>query len=405
MRFPVTIALLMAPGCKAPEYLGECPRNIDAPAELIELSVPPWVQWTRYSLRVRFETRLEAPLPVVVEQGDVCPVVYEPDLLIEERDFVFPAKGGVDWPDVAGQHVLQTANMTDLDLFPGIAMPWTIEYGPSEILEGEVLAPPAEPTDFRAVFTGSTMAPVSEQLATAMAATEPAIFLHGGDLQHQQEDTDTWTGFFQRFAPVLEGAVFQPTVGDRDFEAQDEYATQYGVRFEGQGRAAGELDRYGIDWGQVRFVFLNSPEGVDSQLSWLDDELSGAVADDLVEQVVLVVHHSGYSLAGTGPDLDVRAALQDALAEYPIPLVLSSGNHAYERFEVDGVHWVSDGGGGAELDDLDAAAAAYPDDVALRVAADASHGFTQLDFGADGTASLTRFDLDGGVVDTVEIAP
>ena len=104
-------------------------------------------------------------------------------------------------------------------------------------------------------------------------------------------------------------------------------------------------------------------------------------------------------------DTVVRDILHPLFVEYGVRLVLSGHVHAYERFEVDGVHYVIDGGGGALLYDPSefsaSVDAARPGESALRVTADQSYGVVLLDVSSSGEIEVTRIEAyEGGVIDT-----
>jgi len=85
-----------------------------------------------------------------------------------------------------------------------------------------------------------------------------------------------------------------------------------------------------------------------------------------------------------------------------VPLVFQSHNHCYERFEVDGVAYLVEGGGGALLYDTDQQVNNRPDEVALRLAAVRSWGHTQMTF-STGSVEVTRIDIDGKIDDATTV--
>lgn len=84
----------------------------------------------------------------------------------------------------------------------------------------------------------------------------------------------------------------------------------------------------------------------------------------------------------------------------------SPGTHGCERFVVDGNHAVVDGDSSAMAcspdEDIAAAEAARPEEVAMRVAVSKTDGVTRAILSGNAIA-LERLDVDGRVIDTATI--
>ena len=84
-------------------------------------------------------------------------------------------------------------------------------------------------------------------------------------------------------------------------------------------------------------------------------------------------------------------------------MVICGHVHGYERFVVDGIHYVTDGGGGALTYDLDEnredVEAARPGESDLRVVAERTYGCMEIVV-ADGTVLVTRTNVDGETTDS-----
>ena len=81
--------------------------------------------------------------------------------------------------------------------------------------------------------------------------------------------------------------------------------------------------------------------------------------------------------------------------------------HCYERFVVDGINYVVDGGGGSALYDpnesLEEADMVRPGESDLRVAVSETRGATVIDVGPDGELAVERTDIDGNVTETFTV--
>ena len=368
----------------------------------------PFVQATADGLRLRFETRTSDPLPVYI--GTDCPTATTPTTDTVERTYRWPdidGQLGLDHPDEPGSYTLQQVMFTDLA--PGEWVSWAIPTGPdSEVIEGTFRAPPAAGEPFVVAFVGDTMSPKKEEVLPLMAGHSPDLFLHGGDIQYMSFPGDTWAAFFLAARDVLGSGLSLFTLGNHEYEGQDEETVLYERLLGGQGTADGNTTEWhATDYSGVRFISLSSEEDMsaatDSQLVWLEQRLAEVDADPNLAFSVVFFHRPIYTLAEHGPRLSARAALDAIFDAHDVPLVLTGHNHSYERFEVGSRTYVVDGGGGAVTYSVDVNVGNHPDDVPLRSFASASYGFTVLEFDGLGGIELVRFDLDDAEIDRATI--
>lgn len=315
-----------------------------------------------------------------------------------------------DHPDVPGDYTVQDVEFADL--VPGQRYQYEISGAPETTpVTGEFLAPPPAGTAFRAAWVADTMAPFSANTSVIAAAAEPDLFLHGGDIQYMSNPIDTWTGYFAAFGDVFRRAPAHHAVGNHEYEEYEEFTELY-LRLFGRQGERGSDHYHAFTFGGFRFVFANSEaagfgtEGDDEQMSWLTEELTSAAAAG--ERIIVVFHRPYFSFGNYAPDLQKRAVLHALFVEHGVTLVLTGHNHSYERFIVDGVTYIVDGGGGAALYNVDEQIpiieAERPDEIALRMAAEKSFGALVLDFGSDGSIRGVRTNIDGATTDTFEIA-
>jgi len=396
-------------GCKPPDYLNAC-AEIQAPGEVIEIAKGPWTQQYRLGTRLRFETVENADLPLTLDIGERCLLSMGLARTQIERTYTWPSDPEASeaaFPDVAGAI---TQHESEVDEQEGEAhLEWTLYVGPGEedTFSGHFFQHQRAGEAFTVGFVGSTQSPQSHEMALLAAEIAPDVLLHGGDVQQQASDIDTWAGFFHDWSPVLQNTLFHPVVGDADQESGDEYTEMFVSLFGDQGRPGGTDGYYAFDVGLVRFIGLNSEGRLDSasttQVNWLEDELRDVRNREDLGYAVVILHDALYSLGPRGYNVDGRQTLQPLFESYDVPLVLSSQTHAYERFEVNGVNYVVEGGGGAELEDPQARALDLPEDALLQQVAIESFGLTRLDVDAAGTMTLSRVDQGGVVVDEVQI--
>ena len=373
-----------------------------APQIAVDLSAPPWVLITGPdSALLRFETlNQDVELPVEVSLGAADLVTYVPERSRLETDYAFPpveANPELMYQDLPGLRVLHQVALEEL--VPGEPVGWRVDLGAGEFVEGSFRIP-APGQDFVAVFTGDTMFPKLNEVVEIAAPFSPDLYIHGGDLQYQSNPFDTWTGLMHSIAPLTAQAPFHPAVGNHEYEGQDEFAVMFERFFQGAGDANQGTAYHAFSAGGVRFIALNSEgehglgDGESPQVLWLTQEL----IEHADEPVVVYFHRPIITLAEHEPRLDMRAVLHPLFVDHGVDLVLTAHNHSYERFEMDQVPYVVDGGGGAFLYSATVHEEEYPEDLARRKAVDKSMGFTLLRFSDQGI-ELERYDIDEVQVD------
>lgn len=398
MRWPPLLALLSACLPSDPDADATCPTPAGAPAEDVALSSHPWAQIGRDGIRLRVEVHEDdRDVPIEVGPSDGCPSPVDGTRSTVTRSFAWPTGSSpVPWPDRAGAHTLHEVVLTDLE--PGARYSWRVHAGPTQTLVGSFRAPPAPGASFSAVFTGDTMAPVDVEVHQAMGRHGADLYLHGGDLQYQTLALDTWAGSMWAASPVLRHALLHVAPGNHEYEGQDEFEQVY-RRWFGDAGYDGANGYHAVDYGGARFLFLDSEDGLhepaSAQVAWLRQQLTDAKGR---LAAVPIFHRPARTLGNHAPRLDIREVLEPLFHQHDVRLVLTSHNHSYERFEVDGITWIVEGGGGALLTDVHAQVPSRPDELPHRRAASRTHGYLHLVFDASGVDGV-RYDRQGLVVD------
>lgn len=178
--------------------------------------------------------------------------------------------------------------------------------------------------------------PNSAANAQRAAAGNPQFHLEAGDISYAGTFKPThetwWADWFAEQAPLTEGAVFVPVVGNHDLEScqnDDSRYTNEIFPFPPGNTAS----RVSFRWGDVAVVGVRSvSEGSPmraGELSFLETEL--ARHQDARWRVVFL-HAGPY---GTGADhgsaCEVREQTESLFAEKNVDLVISGHEHSYER--------------------------------------------------------------------------
>ncbi len=359
--------------------------------------------------RLRLETTFDEPAHVLITRGGKQ-TLFIPARNPETLDYSRTGIGPDALPDVPGLHVLHELDLEELE--PGEVVNYTIPLTEGEIT-GTFKAPPASDQSVRIGWIADTMFPMAEDQVALLAGHAPDVILHGGDINYDPNPFDTWNGTMAGFAPLFRLAPMHFVLGNHEFESQDEIKLQYERLFAGQGDAGGTARYFAFSYGMVRFICLDSESGQlgednPPQLDWLDAELASATADPNIREIIVAFHRPTYTLSKHGvSNTTVRTRLHQRFVDHGVRLVLAGHAHSYERFVVEGVTYVIDGGGGALLydpdEDRDKIEAERPGESALRVAVDRSYGITLIDLTAEGAMKVLRQRKEGDVIDQWEL--
>ncbi len=378
-------------------------------AVALGVTKPPFVQFLgEGSARLRLETLPSEALEVRIERmnGDARELMTSAKT--DQIDYNWPGiplfERQLDHPDLPGPHTLHESLFNDL--IAGENYRWVVHLGNGHELAGSFMARPPRDASFRVSWIADTMYPDVVDTAQRLAESAPDLILHGGDFQYMSNPLDTWNGMFHQLAPATAQAAMHICIGNHEYEEQDEFDVHYKRLFDGQGEPGGNLDYYTVRFGRLRVFMMNSEIDMDAgseQLAWLDRQL-GSLGEGLTP--IVAFHRPFYTFAKM-PKFTRRDAVHPILRDHGVKLVMTGHHHCYERFEVEGVTYVVDGGGGAFTYDptraRDEILALRPEYESFYKIASRTMGMTTIDVGADGVLSLERVDKEGASIDTFTV--
>lgn len=206
--------------------------------------------------------------------------------------------------------------------------------------------PPAAPAPVRFVALGDLGIRGVDQWAVAaqLQTVEPDLAVVTGDVAYNDGKlSELESNFFGVYAPYLRHIPVFPASGNHDYHTDDAAAFRQVFSLFPNGGGNGVERWYSFDWGNVRFVMIDTERFLDEQAAWLDQDLASSSA----EWTIVVGHRPPYSSGPHGSDLTIRSTFGPVFARHGVDLVLFGHDHHYERtIPIDGVTYIVTGGGG-----------------------------------------------------------
>jgi hypothetical protein len=185
----------------------------------------------------------------------------------------------------------------------------------------------------------------------------PDFVLHGGDIQYYDSGLETWASWFPIMAPMLQKGAFFPAVGNHEDEKQSPgELTTYSLRFFGNAGFDGTSTYYRVTSGGVWFFSIDTELPIDPQSEqalWLTQKLTDASATPGYRFSIVFMHRPLLTCGDTGDNLVAQQYFEALFKKYQVPLVLQAHMHGYERFEYNGITYVTTAGGGGAMGDPD----------------------------------------------------
>ncbi len=256
---------------------------------------------------------------------------------------------------------------------------------------------PAADQPVRVAIYGDSRSHAGEhqQVAAALAAYQPAIVLHTGDLVEDGRDLARWqTEFFDPSAVLLRQVAVFPVLGNHEYNA-DLFFDLFTL--------PGNEQWYALTVGSARLIALNTTISFGAgseQYAWLVDELNSAEFAAAEWQIVYF-HHPVYTSSAAHIDDEfwyeyIRWELVPLFERAGVDLVFGAHEHQYERSYANGITYIVTAGGGAELYGFD------PDRNPYSQVWVMAHHFCLLDITAE-SLTLTVYDVNGAELDTLRL--
>lgn len=205
------------------------------------------------------------------------------------------------------------------------------------------------------VFRDHEDADVRVEVVRRIAQEAPDLVLHSGDLVFNGAHAESWGLFDVEHQPLRDRRIpFYPVLGNHEYFLDSKGLEKF---FFPRFPMLGGRMWYDVRQGPVLFLMLNSnfsrlaDEEIEAQDRWLEDQLAKAKEDAGIRAVIAVCHHPPYTNAVfSSINREVEGHFVARMHGHPKVKAMFFGHvHSYERFLIDGTHYVVSGGGGAPL--------------------------------------------------------
>jgi hypothetical protein len=329
----------------------------------------PWAQKPRpTSITLRWDACAETDATAIVSIDGEDRSIAGTQTAAEVRT-EYMGLEGVTLPDFAGTYWLNEVVVEDLE--PGSCHEYAIAADPERGGRFCTSRPSGDAFSFWAIGdTNPGIAP-TEAVVEHIVARGPDFVLHEGDIQYYSSIVDSWTQWFISMQPMLSSGVFAPTYGNHEAELEHELEDYY-LRMFADGGDGTAPTWYRFESGGLH-VFVIDTEGDiaigSEQGGWLEAGLADAATSEGFRGSLVTMHRPLISVGDVASRPELRAHYEPIFVEHGVRLVLAGHMHGYERFVSSGIVYITTGGGGGALGDVDENVDLDPAETSLRLAA------------------------------------
>jgi len=209
-----------------------------------------------------------------------------------------------------------------------------------------------EPYTFIVYGDTRTRHDVHEKVMAEVVKTDADFILHTGDQVASGDDTSLWPVFFRIEKSVLAKTAFYPSLGNHE-----RHASQYFQYFDQR------TPYYSFNWGNAHIAVVDSDTttaalGTEAQsrywkdqVAWLEQDLE---RNKTATFKFVACHHPPFTAVSNrqGDNMHIMS-LVPMLEKYGVTAMFNGHDHNYQHFEKNGIPYVTTGGGGAPLYDVD----------------------------------------------------
>jgi hypothetical protein len=257
-------------------------------------------------------------------------------------------------PDYAGTYYMHEASLTGL--LPGTCYKYELSAEPTRKGRFCTAQPSGGPVRFMAIGdTNPALGGHTQKILSQVLPKGPDFTIHGGDIQYYSSTLETWAYWFPEMQPMLSQGGFFPSIGNHESELLGEFE-QYYLRFFGKAGFEGTDEYYRFETGGIYFFSVSTELPLDLgsvQGTWLSAQLDAVSKLPGFRFSVIYMHKTLVTCGDTGQNTAVREQFEPLFTQYKVPLVVQAHMHGYERFELNGITYITSGGGGGSLANID----------------------------------------------------
>ncbi|MFH1641165.1 MAG: metallophosphoesterase [Candidatus Omnitrophota bacterium] len=229
-----------------------------------------------------------------------------------------------------------------------------------------------------------------ERIIERMVKENPLAAFSLGDQVEDGNEISLWETFDRNIRPLTAIAKYYPCLGNHENNSWL-YFHNFSLK---------EDERwYTVIVNRMRFIVLDSTGQlkIDSeQYRWLEKVLTESQKEE-IDFVIPLFHHPLLTTAMgiLSDESNWGKAAFPLFEKYGVEVVFSGHSHCYERSLYNGIYYIVSGGGGSTLADQGR------ESPYLQLFAKKYH-YCRLD-NRDGTLAISVFDIDGALIDKIEI--
>jgi hypothetical protein len=342
-----------------PEDDGAPPERAGPPCPASGVAKGPLVLgMTRTSVLVRWESCRAGAIagltlrPAAGGADVVVPTTERPYELKERHTAVLgPARSPDDVPGTVYMHDAAIAGLQ-----PGTCYRYELNADRAAAGRFCTSQPDGGKVHFLAIGdTNPLLGDATSKLLGKVVPLGADFVVHGGDIQYYDSHLETWAGWFPSMQPLLSLGAFQPALGNHELETPDELV-DYSLRFFGYPSFGGDSTWYRYESGGVWFHVLDTEQPIEPstpQGTWLTASLTEVAKLPGFRTSIVVMHRPLVTCGDNGQNDGARRAYASTFAQTKVGLVIQAHVHGYERFLIDGLTYVTTGGGGGLIGDMD----------------------------------------------------
>lgn len=347
------VVLVVACTETVPRPLDEPPPPVEQPQEIVcppsGVSKGPWtVGMTRTSIHVRWEACGKESRGDVVIDGKATPSTTTEVVLTQEYVAAFNRSAP---PDLPGTYFMHDATIEGLT--PGTCYRYALAADASRGGRFCTAQPDGGKVHFLAIAdTNPLLGTATARVLAQVLPLGPDFTIHAGDIQYYDSGLETWAGWFPVMRPLLEQGAITAAIGNHESEKEEELA-KYALRFFGE---PGQRTFHETESGGVHFFALDTEASIapeSEQGTWLVARLAEVSKTPGYRTSIVFFHKPLVTCGDTGQDDASRNRYAPIFAQNRVRLVVQGHMHGYERFDLDGITYVTTGGGGGALGKVD----------------------------------------------------